>query len=64
MSSTGSILSIFIKEPQFQGQTKEKLVNTSVTKLVETAIKDRFETWLANDSERGEALLNRTIEDL
>ena len=62
MSSTGSILSIFIKEPQFQGQTKEKLVNTSITKLVETAIKDRFETWLANDSERGEAILNRTIE--
>ena len=62
MSSTGSILSIFIKEPQFQGQTKEKLVNTSITKLVETAIKDRFETWLANNSERGEAILNRTIE--
>ena len=62
MSSTGSILSIFIKEPQFQGQTKERLVNTSITKLVETAIKDRFETWLANDSERGEAILNRTIE--
>ena len=62
MSSTGSILSIFIKEPQFQGQTKEKLVNTSITKLVETAIKDRFETWLANNSQRGEAILNRTIE--
>ena len=28
MVSSGSILSVFIKEPQFQGQTKEKLVNT------------------------------------
>ena len=61
MISTGSILSVFIKEPQFQGQTKEKLVNSSTTKLVETAIKDRFETWLTNDTERGEAILNRTI---
>ena len=62
MSSTGTILSIFIKDPQFQGQIKEKLVNISITKLVETAIKDRFETWLTKDTNRGEAILNRTIE--
>ena len=61
MLSTGSILSVFIKDPQFQGQTKEKLVNASTTKLVETAIKDRFETWLTNDTEKGQAILNRTI---
>ena len=61
MLSTGSILSVFIKEPQFQGQTKEKLVNSSTTKLVETAIKDRFETWLTSDTEKGDAILNRTI---
>lgn len=61
MISTGSILSVFIKDPQFQGQTKEKLVNSSTTKLVELAIKDRFETWLNNDPEKGEAILNRTI---
>ena len=62
MGSSGTILSIFIKDPQFQGQTKEKLVNISITKLVETAIKDRFETWLTKDTSRGEAILNRTIE--
>ncbi|MDC1356944.1 DNA topoisomerase IV subunit B [Pseudomonadota bacterium] len=62
MLSSGSILSVFVKDPQFQGQTKEKLVNTSTTKLVETAIKDRFETWLNNNTERGEAILNQTIE--
>ena len=61
MLATGSILSVFIKDPQFQGQTKERLVNSSTTKLVETAIKDRFETWLSNDTEKGEAILNRTI---
>ena len=63
MVSTGSILSVFIKEPQFQGQTKEKLVNTFTTKIVETAIKDRFETWLSNFKEVGEDLLNRTINN-
>ncbi len=63
MVSTGSILSVFIKEPQFQGQTKEKLVNAFTTKIVETAIKDRFETWLSNFKEVGEDLLNRTINN-
>ena len=63
INSTGSILSIFIKNPQFQGQTKERLVNSSSTKLVEIAIKDRFETWLSNDISVGEAILNRTIEN-
>ncbi len=63
MISTGSILSVFIKEPQFQGQTKEKLVNSSTTKTVETAIRDRFETWLSNFQEVGEAILDRTIHN-
>ena len=63
MISTGTILSVFIREPQFQGQTKEKLVNSFTTKIVETAIKDRFETWLSNLKEIGESLLNRTINN-
>ena len=63
MNSTGSILSVFIKDPQFQGQTKEKLVNSSASRLVETAIKDRFTTWLSSDTSIGEVLLNRTLEN-
>ena len=63
MISSGTILSVFIREPQFQGQTKEKLVNSFTTKIVETAIKDRFETWLSNLKEIGESLLNRTINN-
>ena len=63
MVSSGSILSVFIKEPQFQGQTKEKLVNTFTSKIVETAVRDRFETWLSNFKEVGEDLLNRTIDN-
>ena len=63
MVSTGTILSVFIKNPQFQGQTKEKLVNSFTTKTVETAIKDRFETWLSSTQEIGEAVLNRTTNN-
>ena len=63
MAYTGSILSVFIREPQFQGQTKEKLVDTSTTKIVETAIRDRFETWLSHFKEIGEDLLNKTINN-
>ncbi|MDC1087047.1 DNA topoisomerase IV subunit B [Alphaproteobacteria bacterium] len=63
MNSTGSILSVFLKDPQFQGQTKEKLVNSSASRLVETAVKDRFTTWLSSDTSIGEALLNRTLEN-
>ena len=63
MNSSGSILSVFIKDPQFQGQTKEKLVNSSATKLVETSLKDRFTTWLSTDPEIGQAILSRTLEN-
>ena len=41
------LLSVFIPDPQFQGQTKERLVTPAVTRLVEAAVKDRFELWLA-----------------
>jgi len=40
---TFALLSVFIREPQFQGQTKEKLGSPEATKLVETAVKDRFD---------------------
>ncbi len=56
------ILSVFIKEPQFQGQTKEKLVNTSVTRLVDIAIRDYFDHWLSGDPESSKNLLDAIIE--
>ena len=45
------VISLFYKTPQFQGQTKDKLVSAEVTKLVESAIKDHFDHWLADHSE-------------
>ena len=56
------MLSLFLREPQFQGQTKEKLANTEATRLVEATIKDHFDHWLSADKERAGDLLERVIE--
>lgn len=55
------VLSCFIPDPQFQGQTKEKLASNSATKLVESTLKDRFELWLSEDPGSANALLEHTI---
>ncbi|MFT8676573.1 MAG: DNA topoisomerase IV subunit B [Acetobacter sp.] len=55
-------LSVFIRDPQFQGQTKEKLTTTEASKLVETALRDRFDHWLAQNPPQADALLAFTIE--
>ncbi|MFL2793702.1 MAG: DNA topoisomerase IV subunit B [Paracoccaceae bacterium] len=47
-----SAISVFVEQPQFVGQTKDKLSNLEVQKKVEGTIKDRFENWLANDKAR------------
>ena len=55
------LVSIFIEQPQFQGQTKEKLVSVEATKLVETVVGDNFEHWLTGDKEVGNVLLEHVI---
>jgi topoisomerase-4 subunit B len=62
ISGAAILLSVFIKDPQFQGQTKEKLVNTSVTRLIEIAIKDHFDLWLSQNPSASTKLLNAIIE--
>jgi topoisomerase-4 subunit B len=52
------IVSLFISEPQFQGQTKEKLVSFEATKLVENAIKDHFDHWLTGNAKAANELLD------
>ncbi len=56
------ILSLFIRDPQFQGQTKEKLASAEAARLVETSIKDHFDHWLSADPARGKDLLEWAIE--
>lgn len=62
LSTAGVMLSVFIKDPQFQGQTKEKLVTQSAARLVENAVKDPFDHWLSRDIKSANALLEFIIE--
>lgn len=62
LNTAGVMLSVFIKDPQFQGQTKEKLVTTSAARLVENAIKDPFDHWLSRDIKSSNILLDYIVE--
>ena len=62
LNTAGVMLSVFIKDPQFQGQTKEKLVTASAARLVENAIKDPFDHWLSRDIKSANALLDYIVE--
>ncbi|MFK7839172.1 MAG: DNA topoisomerase IV subunit B [Bdellovibrionales bacterium] len=61
MNGAAMTLSVFIKDPQFQGQTKDKLATNNVNKWVDTAIKDHFDLWLSNDPASSKVLLDEII---
>ena len=56
------MLSLFIRDPQFQSQTKDRLTSPEATKLVENAVKDHFDHWLVANNERGKDLLAFVME--
>lgn len=62
LSDACIMLSVFIRDPQFQGQTKDKLTSTKAIRLVEQAVKDSFDHWLSSDKENASALLEYVIE--
>ena len=61
---TGSevMLSVFIREPQFQSQTKDRLTSPEAARMVENAVRDHFDHFLADNPERGKALLGAVLE--
>ena len=56
------ILSVFIAEPEFQGQTKEKLASPGVSKLVDASIKDHFDHFLTGNPQAANDLLQHVME--
>lgn len=56
------MLSVFIREPQFQSQTKDRLTSPEAAGLVERAMRDHFDHWLGHNMERGKALLGYVLE--
>ena len=56
------MLSVFVREPQFQSQTKDRLTSPEAARLVETAMRDHFDHFLTDNMERGRALLAAVME--
>ncbi|GAB5387943.1 MAG: DNA topoisomerase IV subunit B [Alphaproteobacteria bacterium] len=56
------LLSAFIRDPQFQGQTKEKLATPAATRLIDQAMRDHFDHWLTANPQASNLLLTRIIE--
>jgi topoisomerase-4 subunit B len=62
MTGAGAMLSVFIREPEFQGQTKDRLATAEAQRIVEQAIKDPFDHWLAGNPLQANKLLDFVVE--
>jgi topoisomerase IV subunit B len=58
----GAMLSVFVREPEFVGQTKDKLASGEATRIVDNAIRDAFDHWLTAAPNQANKLLDWTIE--
>jgi len=62
MTGAACMLSVFIREPEFQGQTKDRLATAEATRIVENAIKDPFDHWLAGNPLQANKLFDFIVE--
>ncbi len=62
IAQAGALVSVFIRDPEFQGQTKERLSSADAQRLVETALRDPFDHWLTAQPKAASALLEFVIE--
>jgi len=62
MTGSEIMLSVFIRDPQFQSQTKDRLTSPEAARLVENAVRDHFDHFLSDNMERGKALLGSVME--
>ncbi|WP_298333520.1 DNA topoisomerase IV subunit B [uncultured Erythrobacter sp.] len=62
MTGAEVMLSVFIRDPQFQSQTKDRLTSPEAARLVENAARDHFDHFLTDNMERGKALLGEVME--
>ena len=61
-TTAAGMLSVFIREPEFQGQTKDRLATLEAARIVETTVKDAFDHWLADSPAQAQKLLEWVIE--
>ena len=60
-SACAAMLSVFIREPEFQGQTKDKLATQEASRIVESAIRDAFDHWLVDSPQQATRLLDWVV---
>ncbi len=53
-----ALVSCFIREPEFVGQTKDRLATVEASRLVENSVRDHFDNWLASDTKSAGAILD------
>src|SRR6202042_2613666 len=62
MGAACAVLSVFIREPEFQGQTKDKLSTPDAQRLVENVVRDHFDHWLAESPADADRLFNFVVD--
>jgi len=62
LASATALVSVFIREPEFQGQTKDRLASPEAARITEQTMRDAFEIWLANDKHNATKLLDWVID--
>jgi len=62
IANAGALISVFIRNPEFQGQTKDRLSSSEAQRLVENALRDPFDHWLTEQPKMANALLEFVIE--
>ncbi len=60
--TSAAMLSVFIREPEFQGQTKDRLATQEAARIVETAVRDEFDHWLTGNPNQATKLLDWAVE--
>lgn len=62
MASCAATISVFLREPEFQGQNKGRLMTTEASRIVEATLRDSFDHWLADAPSHAAKLLDWTVE--
>ncbi|MGO9428598.1 DNA topoisomerase IV subunit B [Rhodoblastus sp.] len=62
MNGCAALISVFIREPEFQGQNKSRLMSLEASRIVESTIRDAFDHWLAGSPAQASRLLDWAVE--
>jgi topoisomerase IV subunit B len=62
LGTAAAMMSVFIREPEFQGQTKDKLATQEATRIVEGTVRDAFDHWLADSPQQATKLLEWAVD--